>query len=308
MLGPGNDRELAAFRRLIDLEQTLYQQYCKHGLTEPEYALPRLQNEIERSDPDYVGPIIQDDFPEINFEDNLCLANLGRLVAAMDGIWKFAQSFPTRTRPAPGARTRPPPRRRKLTPTASSTMRTGDRTWEPILLRAHTVAFRPAGRSLHPNPARRREQGSHAACGFSSLPTQRRSASGGVGTLAASACGPARGAGGARARSARAAGLHMGSDSSRSDDRSQRLVRPTRPTRSAARYVYGVPTSKLKVLGITCRPHGDRFSTSVSALELVEYDPTATQLSAARQSTPERSLNVAPPGVGVHCRVHHRPS
>lgn len=94
MLGPGNDRELAAFRRLIDLEQTLYQQYCKHGLTEPEYALPRLQNEIERSDPDYVGPIIQDDFPEINFEDNLCLANLGRLVAAMDGYLEVRAIFP----------------------------------------------------------------------------------------------------------------------------------------------------------------------------------------------------------------------
>ena len=99
MLGPGNDRELAAFRRLIDLEQTLYQQYCKHGLTEPEYALPRLQNEIERSDPDYVGPIIQDDFPEINFEDNLCLANLGRLVAAMDGYLEVRAIFPDENAP-----------------------------------------------------------------------------------------------------------------------------------------------------------------------------------------------------------------
>jgi hypothetical protein len=50
----------------MDLNEALYRQYLRCGLSEPEYAQPRLENELERQGPDYVRRYIEDDFPDLD--------------------------------------------------------------------------------------------------------------------------------------------------------------------------------------------------------------------------------------------------
>lgn len=93
-LGPLDERTLSAYSRLTAFEDALYHQYLKRRLSDPAYALPRLQNEAKREDPDYVGPVIEDDFPEFDYESDLFLAEVGRFVAAMGGYLELRAVFP----------------------------------------------------------------------------------------------------------------------------------------------------------------------------------------------------------------------
>jgi len=94
-LGPVSERLASAEGRLLDMHMTLYRLYTQRPLSDPSYSQPRLQNEIDRQDPDYIGPIIDDDFPE-NFDtgEDPNLAEIGRFIAAMGGYLELRAIFP----------------------------------------------------------------------------------------------------------------------------------------------------------------------------------------------------------------------
>ena len=91
--GSIDPRVMDAHRRLIDLNQTLYDLYIKRGVSDQSlYPIPP-----ESLEPDWMGPE-EDGFPGFAEKgDGMFLESIGRFVAAMGGYLELNAVFPDQT-------------------------------------------------------------------------------------------------------------------------------------------------------------------------------------------------------------------
>lgn len=91
VLGPVDRRIVEAHNRTMGLDQVLYHLDLRRPLGGPAYTAARARNQTDRQNPDWDGPVIDDDYPEL--DNGSIIANSAWLVAALGGHLELRAVF-----------------------------------------------------------------------------------------------------------------------------------------------------------------------------------------------------------------------